>query len=89
MCALVILFVPPMKQQKSTINSEINFQEHFPFGINYIDYLIKNLKNKFWIDLLRASSELKYTQKTAHKNLFYQALFSIGKSLLIRLKLVQ
>ena len=60
---------------QSIVNNKINFQERFSLGRSYIDGLIKNVKNKFWIDVLRAFSELLSLQKTTHKNLLYQAPF--------------
>ena len=70
---------------QSIVDNKINFQELFSLGRSYIESLSKNVKNKFWIDVLRAFSELLSLQKTSHKNLFYQAPFFITQ----KLKLVE
>ena len=59
---------------QSIVNYIINFQELFSFGKVYIDHLIKNVKNKFWTDVLRAFSELINVHKKTPKMLSYQAL---------------
>ena len=48
---------------QSIVDNKINFQELFSLGRSYIDSLSKNVKNKFWIDVLRAFSELLSLQK--------------------------
>ena len=48
---------------QSVVDNKINFQELFSLGRSYIDSLSKNVKNKFWIDVLRAFSELLSLQK--------------------------
>ena len=40
------------------IRNKICFKELFSLGTSYIENILKNIKNKFWIDVLKAYSEL-------------------------------
>ena len=40
------------------IRNKIRFKELFSFGTSYLENILKNIKNKFWIDVLKAYSEL-------------------------------
>ena len=42
---------------QSIIKNTINFDELLSLGKSYIDSLLRKLKNKFWIDVLKAYSE--------------------------------
>ena len=55
---------------QSIDNYIINFQELFSFGKVYIDHLIKNVKNKFWTNVLRAFSELINVHKKKHPRFY-------------------
>ena len=59
-----------------SIVNKITFQELFSLGRSYIDGLIKNVKNKFWIDVLKSFSELLSLQKQHTRTCSIKLYFS-------------
>ena len=43
---------------QSVVENVITFKELFSFGKKYVESLLKTVKNKFWIDVLKAYSEI-------------------------------
>ena len=63
------------------ISNKICFKELFSLGTSYIENILKNIKNKFWIDVLKAYSELIQKINKSQKNIFSPVRFLIIKIL--------
>ena len=55
---------------QSIIKDTINFNEVFSFGTSCIQSLLSKIKNKFWIDVMKAYSEILKLNKTDNEDSF-------------------